>query len=205
MADPLEPGSDVLHAAEPAAVVPDMPHWTDPPTGQVPAILDRRTDEDNTETQWSAAGDTGPAWREHRHEWDDSSFDPSLLADDETRVGALEETPLEERRPWEFDDLTAASADEDKWEAEHDTGSAAESWWSEEAEASREHVAAEGPVLSPRLAVVAGHHRARSGRAGGGVDQLVAPASPARPGRLAASGSPGARTAPERGLLRNLG
>ena len=91
--DPLEPGSDVLQAAEPTAVVPDMPHWTDPPTGQVPAVLDRRTDEDDTEAQWSAAGDTGPAWREHSHEWDDSSFDPSLLADDETRVGALEETP----------------------------------------------------------------------------------------------------------------
>ena len=90
---------------EPTAVVPDMPHWSDPPTGQVPAILDRRTEEDSTEAQWSAAGDTGPAWREHSHEWDDSSFDPSLLADDETRVGALEETPLEERRPWEFDDL----------------------------------------------------------------------------------------------------
>jgi phosphatidate cytidylyltransferase len=120
--DPLQPGADVLRAPEPTTVVPDMPHWTDPPTGQVPAILDRRTDEDDTEAQWSAAGDTGPAWREHSHEWDDSSFDPSLLADDETRVGALEETPLEERRPWEFDDLTTASAEEDKWEAEHGVG-----------------------------------------------------------------------------------
>ncbi len=126
--DPLEPGSDVLRAPEPTTVVPDMPHWTDPPTGQVPAVLDRRTEEDGTEAQWTAAGDTGPAWREHSHEWDDSSFDPSLLADEETRVGALEETPLEERRPWEFDDLTAASADEDKWEAEHDAGSATATW-----------------------------------------------------------------------------
>jgi phosphatidate cytidylyltransferase len=130
--DPLEPGSDVLRVSEPTTVVPDMPHWTDPPTGQVPAVLDRRTEEDGTEAQWSAAGDTGPAWREHSHEWDDSSFDPSLLADDETRVGALEETPLEERRPWEFDDLTAASADEDKWEAEHDPGAAADGWLDDE-------------------------------------------------------------------------
>ena len=42
---------------------------------------------------WSASGDAGPAWREHRHEWDDSAFDPSLLADETTRVGALEEHP----------------------------------------------------------------------------------------------------------------
>lgn len=145
--DPLQPGPDVLRPAEPTAVVPDMPHWTDPPTGQVPAILDRRTEEDGTEAQWSAAGDTGPAWREHSHEWDDSSFDPSLLADDETRVGALEETPLEERRPWEFDDLSAASADEDKWEAEHDAGSATASWSGERDDA--DEPASELPTVSP--------------------------------------------------------
>jgi len=129
-------GGDPLdHAAthaEPTAVSPDMPHWTDPPTGQIPAVLDRRGEEDSTETQWSAAGDTGPAWREHSHEWDDSSFDPSLLADDDTRVGALEETPVEERRPWEFDDLTAAAAAEDKWETEHDEERGRGSWWSGE-------------------------------------------------------------------------
>ena len=156
--DPLEPGADVLRAAEPTAVVPDMPHWTDPPTGQVPAVLDRRTDEDDTEAQWSAAGDTGPAWREHSHEWDDSSFDPSLLADDETRVGALEETPLEERRPWEFDDLTSASADEDRPEAEPEagavaTGAAGGATKDDDAEAP---AAAEGPVVTDpaRVAVV---------------------------------------------------
>ena len=97
--DPLTPAP----RAPETAAVPDMPHWTDPPTGQVPAVLDRRGDDE--EEAWSAHGDTGPAWREHEHEWDDSGFDPSLLADDETRVGALEETPVEERRPWEFDDL----------------------------------------------------------------------------------------------------
>ncbi len=147
--DPLEPGSDVLKLSEPTTVVPDMPHWTDPPTGQVPAVLDRRGDDEGAETQWSAAGDTGPAWREHQHEWDDSGFDPSLLADDDTRVGALEETPVEERRPWEFDDLNAAVADEDRWEAEHDVGSTAESWWDEEDGAMAEPPAGAGPAVAP--------------------------------------------------------
>ncbi len=145
--DPLEPGVDVLRPSEPTAVVPDMPHWTDPPTGQVPAVLDRRSDEDSTEAQWSAAGDTGPAWREQSHEWDDSTFDPSLLADDETRVGALEETPVEERRPWEFDDLSAASADEDKFEAEHDADTT-EGWWGEDGEAEEEPAADDRPVVT---------------------------------------------------------
>jgi phosphatidate cytidylyltransferase len=83
----------------------EMPHWTDPPTGQVPAVLDRRSDVDAGQGSASATGDAGPAWREHRHEWDESAFDPSLLADETTRVGALDEVPLEERQPWEFDDL----------------------------------------------------------------------------------------------------
>jgi len=88
---------------------PEMQHWTDPPTGQVPAVLDRRGGAGDGGPGWSAAGDTGPAWREHEHEWDDSGFDPSLLADDSTALGALGEAPVEERRPWEFDDLGAAS------------------------------------------------------------------------------------------------
>ncbi len=125
--DPLEPGAQPLNLAEPPAGVPDMPHWTDPPTGQVPAVLDRRGDED--EGPWSATGDTGPSWRQHQHEWDDSGFDPSLLGDEETRVGALEETPVEERRPWEFDDLgTATPASEEP--AAHDRPGAG-SWWDE--------------------------------------------------------------------------
>lgn len=88
---------------QPLSSVPELQHWTDPPTGQVPAVLDRRADEDDD--TWNA-GDTGPVWREHQHEWEDDSFEPALLADEWTRVGAMEETPVEERRPWEFDDLT---------------------------------------------------------------------------------------------------
>ncbi|MHB8439912.1 MAG: phosphatidate cytidylyltransferase [Acidimicrobiales bacterium] len=93
----------------PAIQAPDLPHWTDPPTGQVPAILDRRPDLDDDEDRaWASLVDSGPVWREHEHEWEDSGFDASLLADDETRVGVLEESPLTERRPWEFDDFEPA-------------------------------------------------------------------------------------------------
>ncbi len=86
---------------ETVATSPELPHWTEAPTGQVPAVLERRSDED--EDVWSVSGDTGPAWREHAHEWDDAAFEPALLANDETRVGAIEESPLEERQPWEFE------------------------------------------------------------------------------------------------------
>ncbi|MHB8682614.1 MAG: phosphatidate cytidylyltransferase [Acidimicrobiales bacterium] len=140
---------------EPLPAAPELPHWADPPTGQVPAILDRRADDDDP---WSDPS-TGPVWREHEHEWDDPGFEPSMLADDETRVGVLEETPVEERRPWEFDDLTPAPAErEDDTAAaadtalERDEGSGGGSWWESEtrdvAETDFAPAAPEAPPLS---------------------------------------------------------
>jgi phosphatidate cytidylyltransferase len=96
---------DVAAEREPTA--PDLPHWTEPPTGQVPAVLDRRGDEDDT--TW-AAGDAGPAWREHQHEWDDTSFEPALLADEETRVGALDDEAPPEHLQWEFGEIDDSGA-----------------------------------------------------------------------------------------------
>jgi len=196
--DPLEPGSDVLHRAEHAAVVPDMPHWTDPPTGQVPAVLDRRGDDDSTEAQWAATGDTGPAWREHSHEWDDSSFDPSLLADDETRVGALEETPVEERRPWEFEDLHNAPAHQEPVVDEPPRAAGAESWWHDVGDGAEEPpVTVRPPVgtVSPSSEVVTGPDTAERGVAS-------ISSSPLRAQRdLAAGGGAPRGTGPRRTLL----
>ncbi len=107
--EPPAPAEPPVSAEPPAP--PVLPHWTDPPTGQVPAVLDRRGDDEESRA-WSVLGDTGPVWREHEHEWEETSFEPSMLADDDTRIGVLEETPLEERQPWEFDDLTPGRAGE---------------------------------------------------------------------------------------------
>ena len=68
-------------------VVPDLPHWTDPPTGQVPAVLDRGGNDEAD--PWSTALGGGPMWREHPHEWEDMSFEPALLGDEETQLGAM--------------------------------------------------------------------------------------------------------------------
>jgi len=115
--DPDTPAPVDVPVPEPAA--PDLPHWTEPPTGQVPAVLDRRGDEDDP--AW-AGGDAGPAWREHQHEWDESGFEPALLADEETRVGALDDAAQPEHLQWEFEDLqrdTAAAATEHKVQGGH--------------------------------------------------------------------------------------
>jgi phosphatidate cytidylyltransferase len=94
----------------------DLPHWTDPPTGQVPAVLAR--DEPDL-PEWQRAGDTGPVWREHEHDWADPGFEPSMLADEETQVGELRtHDTSEERRPWEFGE--SAEGSEEIWPADEE-------------------------------------------------------------------------------------
>jgi len=138
---------DAPASVEASAVTPELLHWSDPPTGQVPAVLDRRNEEGEGEGVWAASGDTGPVWREHHHEWDDSSFEPSLLADDQTRVGALEETPVEERRPWEFDDLRAAPG-EGPGPANQRAGEGNGSFWGDEPDVGASDAAAAPEVAA---------------------------------------------------------
>jgi CDP-diglyceride synthetase len=95
--NPLAPGQ----TAVPTAATPtELPHWTEPPTGQVPAVLSRDT------------GDEGPAivapsWREEDADWvaHDEEFDPAMFAGDQVALGSLDESDRTDldRRPWEFD------------------------------------------------------------------------------------------------------
>jgi phosphatidate cytidylyltransferase len=79
---------------------PDIPHWNDAPTGQVPAVLDRSGGEEPLVAP--------PTWREEDTDWEaqEELFEPSMLSDDLPAVGALvgevEEVDVE-RRPWHFE------------------------------------------------------------------------------------------------------
>jgi phosphatidate cytidylyltransferase len=69
-----------------------LPHWTEAPTGQVPAVLSR--DAVNTEDDpWASI--PAPAWREGEADWvaHDDQFDASVLAT---------ESVDDDVRPWEF-------------------------------------------------------------------------------------------------------
>jgi CDP-diglyceride synthetase len=98
--EPVEPGGTAVpRAAEGWNGSAVLPHWTEPPTGQVPAVLERDRPE---------ASAPGPTWREEHADWDahDQSFDAALFAPEEDEeVGSLDESggPDLERRPWEFD------------------------------------------------------------------------------------------------------
>lgn len=81
---------------------PDLPHWNDAPTGQVPAILDRSTGEESAVVP--------PTWREEEHDWEaqEEVFEPSMLSGDLPAVGALlgeqqREDANAERQPWHFE------------------------------------------------------------------------------------------------------
>ncbi|MEX2660191.1 MAG: phosphatidate cytidylyltransferase [Acidimicrobiales bacterium] len=76
---------------------PALPHWTDPPTGEVPRIL---PDDDTGGTvgagedvdAWSGLG-AGPRWRDAAPGgWDDHDEGRGgLVHDEETRIGALDD------------------------------------------------------------------------------------------------------------------
>jgi phosphatidate cytidylyltransferase len=98
---------------EAAGASAELPHWTENPTGQVPAVLSR---EDSTsEDPWASV--QSPTWREDDSDWsaEEEAFDPSLLSvEEEEPKGVLGSEPaLEESQPWEFDlaSQEAASAE----------------------------------------------------------------------------------------------
>ena len=74
-----------------ASAGPDLPHWTEPPSGENPRILPDDAAPDDDLGVWSSFATQGPRWRDHPADWEEADFDDaSALADDETRVGALD-------------------------------------------------------------------------------------------------------------------
>ena len=81
---------------------PELPHWNDAPTGQVPAVLDSTMGEEQPVAP--------PMWREEETDWEaqEEAFEPSMLSDDLPAVGALlgerdDEVVDVERQPWHFE------------------------------------------------------------------------------------------------------
>lgn len=76
---------------EPSTSMP-LPHWTDPPTGDIPRILDDDTSDDLE--SWSALTGSAPRFRTDAGDWAAGDFEAGELAhDDSTLVGALDESP----------------------------------------------------------------------------------------------------------------
>jgi phosphatidate cytidylyltransferase len=83
----------------------ELPHWTDPPTGEVPRVI--ASEEEDDLDAWSTfASSTPPRWRDENSDWSEGDYEVAALGDDETRVGALDSsrTPHPEDDPFAFDE-----------------------------------------------------------------------------------------------------
>jgi len=75
----------------PAPAAAELPHWTEPPTGEVPRVGD--------EPSWS-----GPRWRDSGADWDETAID---LGDEEPRLGALDTSRPDVPDLYDFDEPAA--------------------------------------------------------------------------------------------------
>jgi CDP-diglyceride synthetase len=106
-----EPAGNAVHEVTGPVVEenPDMPHWNDAPTGQVPAILDRGNGDDQALAP--------PSWREEDTDWaaHEELFEPSMLSDEVPPVGSMMNNNNDivdmERQPWLFDNDALADDD----------------------------------------------------------------------------------------------
>jgi phosphatidate cytidylyltransferase len=91
---------------------PPLPHWTEPPTGEVPAVLSSSSSEEEEEARWRSVA--GPSWREEGTDWDsdDDQFVPSILDEPGGGLGASSG----DRQPWVFD-LPGSGAEPDRYGA----------------------------------------------------------------------------------------
>jgi phosphatidate cytidylyltransferase len=77
----------------------DLPHWTEPATGEVPAVLRGDDEDDAGDDAWgSFAG--SPRWRDSASRYEDDVDDLASLGGDDTRVGALDESDRPRTEDW---------------------------------------------------------------------------------------------------------
>lgn len=84
----------------------ELPHWTDPPTGEVPRIRPEPVggeDSPDDLAAWEALGARGTRWRDDSTGWDEVD-ELDDLADDEALVGALDQTRSEHSDLYSFDE-----------------------------------------------------------------------------------------------------
>ncbi|MBK9178902.1 MAG: phosphatidate cytidylyltransferase [Acidimicrobiales bacterium] len=99
-----------LGRPQPAGAAPNLPHWTEPATGEVPRILAEGSDEGGAEggddlDAWSSFAQA-PRWRDQPSDWEEPDYeDGSLLADETTRLGALDPDRPGEAELFSFDDV----------------------------------------------------------------------------------------------------
>ncbi|MCB0970058.1 MAG: phosphatidate cytidylyltransferase [Acidimicrobiales bacterium] len=81
---------------EPVTGPVSLPHWTEPPTGEVPAVLiggdePLLADDEDDLDAWSSFATSAPRWRDADDDWGDDDFVGSLADPAEPPMGSLAE------------------------------------------------------------------------------------------------------------------
>lgn len=89
----------------------EMPHWTDEPTGVVPAIL--LNESESSDNPWASI--PAPTWREESSDWvaEEEVFDMGMLSEDEPTVTSAPKVVPQESQPWDFDFSEVSTQHED--------------------------------------------------------------------------------------------
>jgi len=86
----------------PSGEVPKLPHWTEPPTGAVPAIFADDSEGEDLEA-WAAVGNSQPRFRAEGSDWAESDFADDL-SDEPLKLGAIgNEAPIDEEEAFARD------------------------------------------------------------------------------------------------------
>ncbi len=94
----------------------ELPHWTEPGTGEVPRVIIGVDDDPDDDARWAAFSDQGPRWRDQTTDWDqgDDSGVAGLIGDqdDGETYGALDTTDRPTAQEFlTFEDLEVPQAD----------------------------------------------------------------------------------------------
>jgi len=113
-ANPPPPTPPVL-SVEPVTGETELPHWTEPATGEVPRVIIGEGDDDADEVaRWSSFASSGPRWRDEHDDWDHDVTAGLTDAEQVESVEALGALDRTERPTAEefltFDDLEIPEA-----------------------------------------------------------------------------------------------
>lgn len=94
--DPRDIERPVVAAQDPISEQVELPHWTEPPTGQIPQILPEGPGEEEDLDDWASFASSTPRWRDDatRHERDEGFEDVASWGSaeaDDGRLGALDD------------------------------------------------------------------------------------------------------------------
>jgi phosphatidate cytidylyltransferase len=116
--DPSPPSTSAdepMITVEPATGETQLPHWTEPATGEVPRVIigEGEGDADIADQErWSSFANAGPRWRDEHDDWDqDVASDLAAGMSEDAPMGALDTTErLTQEEFLTFDDLNVPEA-----------------------------------------------------------------------------------------------